>query len=83
MFLSSPKDIKKKDLFIFRARGRKGEERKGNIDVQEKHRSVAFRTFSDKTQACALTGNGNGHLSVSGMTPNPLSHTSQDHLRHF
>ena len=50
-----------KILFIFRERGEE-RERERNVDVREKHRSVASCTHPDwgaacTTKACALTGN--------------------------
>ena len=35
------------------------------------------------TQACALTRNRTGDLSVCGTMPNPLSHTSQGSISYF
>ena len=34
------------------------------------------------TQACALTKNQTGDLSVCGTVSNPLSHTSQGHIHY-
>ena len=43
----------------------------------EKHRLVACCRPPNwgLSQACALTGNQTGDPSLSGTTPNPLSHT--------
>ena len=66
-------------LFLERGEGRE-KEREKNIDVSEKHKSVTSctpPTNMPTTQACALTGNRTGDLSVCRIMPNPLSHTSQ------
>ena len=58
-------------------------DRERNIDVREKHRSVASCTHTDLgtwdgtcNQACALTFCF-GNLLLCGQTPNQLSHTAQ------
>ena len=52
-----------------------------NIDVQEKHRSVASHTPPietwSTTQACAQTRNRTGDLLICGMMPNSQNHISQ------
>ena len=63
----------------------KVEERKKNIDVWENHWLVAShmpptRDLTLTTQACALTGDRNGDLSVCRTPPYPLSHTSQGNM---
>ena len=72
-------------LFLERGEGR-GRDRERNINVWEIHRSVASRTPPHwgpglgtwpTTQACALTRNQTGNLSVCRLALNPLSHTSQ------
>ena len=66
-------------LFLERGKGR-GDERERNIDVREKHRSVASCVHPDQgpvTWVCVLTGNQTGGFSVCGMTPNQLSHTGK------
>ena len=67
-------------LFLERGEGRE-EEKERNVDVREKHGSVASRTHPAGTepapQANALTGNQTGDLSLCGTTPNPLSHSGQ------
>ena len=62
-------------LYIFRERGREGE-REG-----EKHQSIA--SLMPATQACSLTGNQTGDLSIYRTTPDPLSHTSQGESSHL
>ena len=66
--------FKKKNLFVFRERGREGE-REG-----EKHECVvascALPTWP-ATRACALTGNQTRDPLVRRLVLNPLSHTSQ------
>ena len=69
-------------LFIFRRRGREGK-REGEKHQYEREMSIgclsrAFQPGTEPaTQACALTGNQTWDLSLCGMTPNQLSHTSQ------
>ena len=52
--------------------------------MREKHQSGDFCKHPDQgwkmepaTQACALTRNQTGDVSVCGMMPNQLSHTNQ------
>ena len=65
---------------FFRERGREGE-KKRNINVQDKHQSVTSHMPQlgtwPVTQACTLTRNWTGNLSVCRPELNPLSHTSQ------
>ena len=49
-------------------------ERDRNMDVREAHQSVASEPA---TQACALTGNQTGDISLCRTIPNQLSHTGQ------
>ena len=64
---------------------RRKKEKEGNIDVREKYQSVAFsfmlKCNPTRDQTCipsmCLTGIQTGNLSVCGMTPSQLSHTSQ------
>ena len=76
-------------IYLFLERGkRKEKERERNIDVREKHQSVASCTCPDRpgtepsTQACALTGNWTSDLLLCG-TSNQLSHTNQDSHPYF
>ena len=66
-------------LFIFRERRREGER---ETLMCERYINRLPLTCPQPgtwpvTQACALTGNPTDELSVCGMTPNLLSHTSQ------
>ena len=67
-----------KILFTYFQRGRA---RTRNINVWEKHQSVALARTQlgtrPTTQACALMGNWTRDLSVHKPAHNPLSHTSQ------
>ena len=85
------KEKLKKD-FLFSARERRGgrreKERERNTNVREKHQSGDFCKHPDQgwkmepaTQACALTRNQTGALSVYGTMPNPLSQAGQDSSR--
>ena len=68
-------------LFISRGRGRGEKERERNINVRERHPLAASPMGPDGDQNCNLamcpTGNQTGDLSLCGMVPNQLSHTSQ------
>ena len=70
-----------KILFIFRDREGRQKERERNIDVREKHWSVASHMCPNQdkptTQASTMTRNWNRNLLVCGTLPNHLSHTSQ------
>ena len=46
---------------------------------KERERNVPSGCMTPRptAQACALTLNRTGELSVCGMTPNPLNHSSQ------
>ena len=61
-------------LFLEREEGRE-KERERNIDQLPLTHSQPGT--GPATQACALTGNRTGDLSVCQMTPNPLSHNSR------
>ena len=67
-------------LLIFREK-RREEERKGNIDVRETFINclsyVPQPGTEPTTQACALTRNQNGYISLCRTTPNQLNHTCQ------
>ena len=70
-------------LFIFRERDKEGERERGKetlvceryIDRLPLARPQGGTLLG--TQACALTGNQTGHLSVLRLALNTLSHTSQ------
>ena len=58
-----------------------------NINVREKHQSVAAYTHimgtRPTTQVCALTRNQTCDLQFCGAMPNQLSHTSQSYICFF
>ena len=73
----------KKILFIFRERGR---EKAGGVGGETSmcERNIHWLPLAypqletwPTTQACALTSNWTGDVSVCRPTPNPLNHTSQ------
>ena len=64
-------------LFIFRERGREGEEREGNINVWLHPMYPHWGPVLHATQACALTGNQTGDHLVHRPALNPLSYSSQ------
>ena len=71
------KEFKKKILFIYSKRGEgQKEEREKNINVWLPLARPLLGIWP-ATQACALTGNRTGSLSVHRLALNPLSHTSQ------
>ena len=63
-------------LFIFRERGREGEERERNINAWLPLTDPILGTWPT-TQACALTGNQTGNPLVHRPALNPLSHTAR------
>ena len=71
-----------KSLFIFRERGR-DEEREGQKHQCARETLISCLSHTrwqgtwPATQACALTGNQTGDLSVYRLAFNPLSHNSQ------
>ena len=74
---------KKKILFIyFQREGKRGRRRGRETSACERYQlpltCPPLGTWPT-TQACALTGNQTGNLSVHKPALNPLSHTSQDH----
>ena len=65
---------------MFRERGRRDKERTRNIDVREKHPSIASRMRpyqrpEPAAEACAPTGIQTRELSLCGTAPHPSSHT--------
>ena len=61
-------------LFLFLDRG-EGREKEREININQLLLPQPWTWPA--TQACVLTRNQTGDLSVCRMTPNPLSHTSQ------
>ena len=63
-------------------RGGERKERERNIDMREKHQISCFLHMprpgtTPATQACSLTRNQTGYLSLCWMTPSQLRDTSQ------
>ena len=67
-----------KIYFLARGRGRENEKERHIIwlPLAHPHTCPQFRSWPP-TQACALTGNPTGFLSVHRLVPSPLSHTNQ------
>ena len=68
-------------IYLFLDRGRE-KERERNIHVWLPHTRPLLGTWP-ATQACALTGNPTGNLSVPRPALNPLSHASQGYRLAF
>ena len=71
-----------KFLKIFIYLFKRGEERERNINVTEKHRSVASCMHPDwgpnpQSRHCTLTGNRTGDLLLCRRTPKQLRHITQ------
>ena len=69
-------------IYLFLEGGEGGEEeRERNIDrLPLAHPQLGIWPA---TQACARTGNRTGNVLVCGLTPNPLSYTSQGECNYF
>ena len=67
-------------FFFLRERGRKGEGEKHKFESEASIGCLSYTPHprtKPTIQACALTRNWTGNLSVHGTMPNPLSHTGQ------
>ena len=75
-------------IYIFRERGRKGE-REGKKHQRERKTLISCLSYipwlgnKPTTQACALTKNRTGNLSLCRTIPNQLSHVSQSGIIHL
>ena len=67
-----------KILFLYFYREQKARRQRGRETSMCERLVASLRQPRPATQACALTGNRTGDLSVHRSAVNPLSHTSQD-----
>ena len=70
-------------MYLFLEREEREKERERNINVERNIDQLPLAWLQLGTWAIILTWNQMGDLSVCGMMPNPLNHTSQGYLLTF